>query len=619
MKRQILASTAIAIAGVVFACGSDGRDGFQQDDTPTEGPQTNGSFGDAGTSAGQGDCVTCSADGKDVITCTGQVIRHCEAHLRCGGGTCLPPCDAAKANKSSVGCDYYAKAMLGMGGSFGGCFVAFVANTYDEPMHVDVSFGGKKLDVASFARIPKGSGKTVTYEPYDAKLGVPPNEVAILFLSHDPQPHGNWGPAVACPITPPVGLESQSTTGVSIWSMKTSAFHITTDRPIVAYQMMPFGGGRAATTGATLLLPTSAWDTNYIAAGAYMAAKGDIDIPPTTAIIAAEDGTVVRMNPKVAIGQGNGIPAGPAGVPWSISMNAGEAIELVQTQELTGSPIQSTKPIAVIAGHMGLRIPADGLWSDHAEQQIPPIKALGSEYAAAGPRDRWPGAAEKRLFRIVGAAAGTKLAYDPPVAGAPSSIGAGEIAELTSDTPFVVKSQDNDHPFLFVTYMSGSGPLSDRGAPPGYGDADFVRLVPGLQYLQKYVFFTDPTYPETNLVVIRRKGMSGAFAPVKLDCLGEVSGFTPIGSSGTYELARVDLSRHDFQAQGKCDNGRHEMSSTESFGLYVWGWGTPETRASETEKCGVNLPNNTCDISYGYPAGENVRPINLVQMPVGPK
>jgi hypothetical protein len=106
---------------------------------------------------------------------------------------------------------------------------------------------------------------------------------------------------------------------------------------------------------------------------------------------------------------------------------------------------------------------------------------------------------------------------------------------------------------------------------------------------------------------------------VKLDCLGEVTGFAPLGSSGTYELARVDLSRHDFQAQGKCDNGRHEMSSTESFGLYVWGWGTPETRANETEKCGVYLPNNSCDISYGYPAGENVRPINLVSLPVGPK
>ena len=77
--------------------------------------------------------------------------------------------------------------------------------------------------------------------------------------------------------------------------------------------------------------------------------------------------------------------------------------------------------------------------------------------------------AERRLFRIVGAAAGTKLTYEPNVPGAPAQIGFGEIAELTSDTPFIIKSQDDAHPFLFATYMSSSGDLVSRGAPAGYG------------------------------------------------------------------------------------------------------------------------------------------------------
>ena len=63
---------------------------------------------------------------------------------------------------------------------------------------------------------------------------------------------------------------------------------------------------------------------------------------------------------------------------------------------------------------------------------------------------------------------------------------------------------------------------------------------------------------------------------VVLDCLGNVPSWTPIGV-GTYEYARVDLVRHDFVPQGKCDNGRHVMQSDASFGLTVWGWGTPET------------------------------------------
>ena len=48
-----------------------------------------------------------------------------------------------------------------------------------------------------------------------------------------------------------------------------TAFHISTNVPVVAYQMLPYGGGSARVTGATLLLPTNVWDTNYVAANAY--------------------------------------------------------------------------------------------------------------------------------------------------------------------------------------------------------------------------------------------------------------------------------------------------------------------------------------------------------------
>jgi hypothetical protein len=49
------------------------------------------------------------------------------------------------------------------------------------------------------------------------------------------------------------------------------------------------------------------------------------------------------------------------------------------------------------------------------------------------------------------------------------------------------------------------------------------------------------------------------------------------------------------------------MSSTEPFGLWVWGWGTPETSMF------------TANVSYGYPAGENVAPINQVVVPPVPR
>jgi len=574
-----------------------------------------GSVGDAIVK----ECQPCSADGTAVLDCDGNVKETCAAGQRCGlPGKCMAPCEAAQANKSTVGCDYYAADMAALESGFGGCFVVFVANTWETPVHLQASFGATPIDPAKYAKVPSGTGQKIVYADYDPVAGLKPHEVAILFLAHDPVQHGTWSAGVACPVPAAIGTEAQVHFGLNISTGRGKAFHITTDNPVVAYQMLPYGGGWAATTGATLLLPTSAWDENYVAVMASKAADFQgTPIPPSMDIIAKED-TTVTMLPTKKVQDGLDVLGGPANVPITFSMKAGEVLEFTQAEELTGSPIQADKPIALFAGHMGLRLPYSADWSDHAEQQIPPVKALGSEYAAVSYRDRIEGHEENRQWRIVGVVDGTKFSFDPPIAGAPDSVNLGDIAEFKTDTPFLVKSQDKKHPFMIFTYMAGSSSITTSVETEGYGDPDFVRLVAGAQYLNRYVFFTDPTYPETNLVVVRRKGNTG-FADVTLDCAGALKGWQPVGTAGDYEFTRIDLSRHNFEPQGGCDNGRHEMSSKESFGLYVWGWGGPETRPGEQYPCNSSSPDNSCDVSYGYPAGENVIPINEVIVPTTPK
>jgi hypothetical protein len=111
------------------------------------------------------------------------------------------------------------------------------------------------------------------------------------------------------------------------------------------------------------------------------------------------------------------------------------------------------------------------------------------------------------------------------------------------------------------------------------------------------VFFTDPTYPETDLVIVREKGTDGQFHDVKLDCAGTLSGWQTVGA---YEWTRADLQTGNFTPVGNCNNGRHEITSTAPFGLQVWGWGTPNTTSF------------TANVSYGYPGGMNLAPINSV-------
>jgi hypothetical protein len=513
----------------------------------------------------------------------------------------LASCEEAKAKRSSVGCDYWAVHMDGTFAAANGCFVAFVANAQPVGVRLKASFAGEELDLAEHARIPRGSGKSIRYDAFDPSIGIPPGEVAILFLAGMPEPgkstgttSPNWREPVRCPVAP-----ARSSLTQAHGTGRITAFHIETSEPVVAYQMLPYGGGSAAVTGATLLLPTSAYGTNYLAVNAYSAGALEGNGQTSMDIVAAEDDTHVTILPKKAIVAGPAVPAAAAGEAVTYTLRRGEVLQVTQTEELTGSPIESDKPIGLFAGQPCMNVPNGAPYCDHGEQQIPPVSALGHEYVGAVHRQRSK-TPERPPWRIVGAAPGTRLTYDPPGIG-PAKVEQGQVAEFTvpGTTPFVVKSQDKEHPFLLLSYMTGSTTVED-----GYGDADFVRSVSVFQYMNRYVFFTDPTYPETNLVVVRRRGAEG-FADVELDCRGRVDGWSPVGDA--YEITRIDLVRHDFQKQGGCDNGRHEMRSKEPFGLWVWGWGTTETTLF------------TRDVSYGYPAGENVAKLSDVVVPAGPR
>ena len=112
-----------------------------------------------------------------------------------------------------------------------------------------------------------------------------------------------------------------------------------------------------------------------------------------------------------------------------------------------------------------------------------------------------------------------------------------------------------------------------------------------------YVFFTDPTYPFTGAHRRAPEG-NGAFADVTLDCLGDRSrGWKPVGTDGEYEIAYVKLVDH-FNRPERLQQRRPRDGLDAPFGVWVWGWGSEDT--------------STGWVSYGYPAGEGVLPINDV-------
>jgi hypothetical protein len=599
----------LALAATSAACGTSetgGAGGFNtarpngasgdSDETPApgaDGPSLDDEGDGTTTPTGGGRKVGCSPDLRNVIDESGRVVTTCGDDQGCSAGKCVAACDAAAASKGNVGCDFVVATPAFYPNITPPCLAVFLANNWPKPVKIQVSRAGTSYDVTQFGRIPRPGVPEAQWAPVPAG-GVPPGEVGVLFMSSDPGARNGSTP-LTCPVPPALAAGTGLRAGG-----RGQAWRITTDVPVSGYDILPYGGARSFLPSATLLLPTSAWGTNYVAVLPPLGSSG----PQWGQIVATEPDTRVQIVPRVAMPGEGAAPPAPANQVTSLVLGAGEFVQWMPGSggmEISGSVISADKPIAFVGGN-GYTCyrsqTSSGGGCDSSHQQVPPVAAFGSEYAVAPfTTRRANGQAESIPYRIVGAADGTVLTYDPPV-NAPSALRLGQVIDFEATGPFVVRSQDADHPFFVAQVMPGCRVNSGSRDPGGcLGDEDYVNVLPPAQYLSKYVFFTDPTYPTTNLVLVRSKTPQG-YKDVSIGCMGTVSGWRPFGSAGQYETTTVDLVRGG-RGTAQCNNGPQVAQSEGPFGIVVWGLADAA--------------------SYGYPAGGNVAPINTVVIPATPR
>ena len=365
----------------------------------------------------------CSSDLHSVLDGNGNVIATCPDDQGCANGMCIAACDAAAASNGSVGCDFVVGTPAFLPTFDGGaivppCFAVFLANNWPTDTAVTISRNGTQYSAATFGRVPDGT-PTASSWPAIPATGIATSQVGVLFLSQDTG--AGTSSSTACPITPAVDAAG----GAAIYNGTDSetaigqTFHITTSVPVSAYDIMPYGGASSLLPSAELLLPTTAWGSNYIAVGPK----------PTTgpgwgAIAAYQDNTVVQISPSVALPAGTGVAAAPAHTAKSYTLNAGQYLQWLDSGDMAGSIISSSNPISYTGGTGYLCVSSmtspDGGGCDSGHQMIPPVSALASEYVAppyaTRRSDLQP---ESIIYRIVGAAAGTTLTYSPAISGAP--------------------------------------------------------------------------------------------------------------------------------------------------------------------------------------------------------
>lgn len=157
----------MALAGVIVSCSAGssntniplGEEAGLGDGASNDSAADGRSPGDTGHVDGLvidtgGYCEpSCSADFKAVVGYSDKLIQMRPAGQLCAVGTCVPACEATRVNHSSVGCEYYRTIMDTS--SPDSCFATLIANTWDQPAHVKVSYDGIELPIAKFARIPQ--------------------------------------------------------------------------------------------------------------------------------------------------------------------------------------------------------------------------------------------------------------------------------------------------------------------------------------------------------------------------------------------------------------------------------------------------------------------------------
>ena len=93
--------------------------------------------------------------------------------MGCGvNGVCVPACQSADDNKSTIGCEYYSMApdVIPM---LRARVAAFIANTWSTPISINVERAGVQLLFEEFARIPTGQGQSLTYAPLAGECSNP--------------------------------------------------------------------------------------------------------------------------------------------------------------------------------------------------------------------------------------------------------------------------------------------------------------------------------------------------------------------------------------------------------------------------------------------------------------
>jgi hypothetical protein len=495
-------------------------------------------------------------------------------------GQCKTPCQAALDHPSNVGCDFWAADLDNEAFSLSGGqsntaaaqqFAIVAANDNDNPVTVTVTKNAARVGEP----LNEQAVTSATVPPHTAtRIDLPQREV-----------DGSMGQNAA--------YVQNSGTGTFV---SPHAYHVVADSPVVVYQFNPIV--QAYSNDASTLIPIQALGNVYDVIGWNTANPCGLmgtmldSIPDHSfvTIIPTQPDTHVQVltsHPIAAAGGDTGaaIAQTAAGGTVSLTLNLYDVANLESYQpsnasfsectsapdgDMTGTEVRSDKPVVVFTGgERGIGFggadvvyPPD--WdsstddiccTDHLEEQLFPVTALGKEFAIARSpiRSTDPtGWKEPDLFRVLATVDGTNVTTNLPAPNDHFTLMAKQYKTFAATTGFAMSA---DQAVEVQSVL-----VSQHFVKHGYiGDPSQLLLPAAEQFRKDYVFLVPPTWTQ-NFAVIAK--------PV--DAMITLDGATPSGcASGA--IGMVEGVMYD-QITCALAEGHHTVSSDKPIGLSVYGW-----------------------------------------------
>lgn len=522
-------------------------------------------------------------DGQEVRECdaTGNdstLTRECPISEVCSGGACIDACAAATAERSNVGCDYFA---VDLDNEWATASTEQFAVVLANPSRVTIqatvfqSVG----TVGSLAETQIGTPYVVPPEGL-VRIDLPAREVDGSTPGTDDEGTGTF--------------------------LSPNAYRIRTNFPVVAYQFNPII--QSFSNDASLLIPVPALDTHYRVLGwptanpiAVFPLAGIPDHSSVTVI-----GTVPNTEVQVTLGGpilgGGGIPAASAGETVTVTLGPYDVLNLESTGipgDLTGTVVVSNQPVAVFSGgERGIApldtstisahpsgAPGDWCCTEHLEEQVFPTSSWGTHFNITRSPVRSSHATwrEPDIYRVMADKPGTLITTNLAAPNDSFTLGTNEWREFTTDRPFVMEATQA---ISIQQILVSQGWVVNWKDGHG-GDPSMLLFPPIEQYRDDYIFLVPSTFTANYVVIAMAEGTDVQLDGMDIDAdeFMRTCTYEDIGTlSGALHIA--------VTCPVSGDPGTHRVESSSPVGIMVYGYHSVG--------------------SYGYAGGSNLTQINFI-------